>query len=121
MSYNIPIIIICYNNYKYVDNTIKQIININSDYEKDIIILNNCSSCPKTIEYLSKSKHKIINNFLNVAPQITDKINKHIYDILPDKFILTDPDLQFNSNLPKNFIEISTVLNSGSISPSCSV
>ena len=106
MSYNIPIIIICYNNYKYVDNTIKQIININSDYEKDIIILNNCSSCPKTIEYLSKSKHKIINNNVNITPRIDIKNNRHIYDMLPDKFILTDPDLQFNSNLPKNFIEI---------------
>ena len=33
-------------------------------------------------------------------------MNSNIYNSLPDKFILTDPDLQFNENLPNNFIEI---------------
>ena len=38
---NIPIVIICYNNYKYVENTLKQIASINKDYYTNIIILNN--------------------------------------------------------------------------------
>lgn len=34
---NIPIIIVCYNNFKYVDNTIKQLAKINEDYSNNII------------------------------------------------------------------------------------
>ena len=30
---DIPIIVICYNNYKYVDNTLKQIFKINFGFE----------------------------------------------------------------------------------------
>ncbi len=29
---NIPIVIICYNNYRYVENMLKQIASINKDY-----------------------------------------------------------------------------------------
>ena len=104
----LPIIIICFNNYKYVDNTIKQIININPDYKKYIFILNNKSDDEKTIEYLLKNNLdvKIINNDVNEGPWINKGKNAHIFDALPDKYIITDPDLQFNKNLPKNFIEI---------------
>ena len=35
----VPIIVICYNNYKYVDNTLKQILKINKEYYKNIQIL----------------------------------------------------------------------------------
>ena len=54
----IPILIICYNNYKYVDNTIKQLIKVNSSLEKDIIIINNSSHDIDTINYLESVKHK---------------------------------------------------------------
>ena len=49
---------------------------------------------------------RVINNKENLGPWITNTNNKHIYDILPEKFILTDPDLKFNKNIPTNFIEI---------------
>ena len=102
----IPILIICYNNYKYVDNTINQIFNINSEYAKEIVVLNNCSTCKKTISYLKTLNCKVIWNKSNNGPWISPHVNVDIYDSLPDKFILTDPDLEFNKNLPKNFIEI---------------
>jgi len=35
-----PIIIVCYNNYKYVENTVKQIFKINEDYFRATRILN---------------------------------------------------------------------------------
>jgi hypothetical protein len=100
----IPIIIICHNNHKYVDNTIKQIANINADYLQNIIIVNNSSDNITTIEYLKNLSYKVINNSNN-GPWINNNCNKHIYDILPSKYIVTDPDLEFNPNLPKNFIE----------------
>lgn len=104
---DIPIIIICYNNYRYVENTISQITKINKDYYKDIIILNNASSCLHTIKYLKNlADVNVIDHIQNFGPWISLDNNKHIYDVLPNKFILTDPDLKFNKNIPSNFIEI---------------
>ena len=38
-SYEVPIIIICYNNYKYVENMVRQIEEINKNYLPFIKIL----------------------------------------------------------------------------------
>jgi len=108
---NIPIIVICHNNYKYVDNTLNQIKNININYYKNIQILDNLSTDEKTIEYLKSIDCNIIYNKTNTGPWINPHINSHIFDILPDKFIVTDPDLEFNKNLPSNFIEILSYLS----------
>lgn len=102
----IPIVIVCYNNYKYVDNTINQILKYNNNYINDIILLNNCSTCIDTLEYIKNVKCKIIHNTENYGPRISPINNQEIYNSLPDKFILTDPDLKFNDNLPNNFIDI---------------
>jgi hypothetical protein len=101
----IPIIIVCYNNYQYVDNTITQILNINHELESDIIILNNSSNEKTTINFLENLKLTIWN-VENNGPWINTYKNIYLYDKLPDKYILTDPDLEFNVNLPKNFVEI---------------
>ena len=103
---NIPIVIICYNNYKYVENTLKQIASINKDYYTNIIILNNMSTCSDTIAYLNNLSVSVINNIGNFGPWITPTNNYHIYDMLPDKYIITDPDLKLNPNIPNNFIEL---------------
>jgi hypothetical protein len=108
---DIPIIIICYNNYKYVKNTIEQIRRINFDYYKNILILNNNSNCLNTINFLNNIDVKIINNSNNNGPWISHYQNKEIYEIMPNKFILTDPDLMLNKNIPKNFIEILSELS----------
>jgi len=107
----IPIIVVCYNNYKYVENTLKQIFKINTEYYKNIQILNNNSTCLNTIHFLNSCGVKVINNFENNGPWISLYNNKHIYDVLPDKFILTDPDLKLNENIPNNFIEILSELS----------
>lgn len=103
---DIPIVIICYNNYLYVKNTLEQISKINNEYYKNVQILNNKSTCLNTINYLKIVDVKVINNVDNNGPWISSKINNHIYDDLPNKFILTDPDLKFNENIPINFIEV---------------
>lgn len=103
---SIPIVIICYNNYKYVDNTIQQLKNIDEKLMDSIIIVDNCSNDKKTIDYLSKVPCKIIYNEMNISPRINEINNPHIYHMLPEKFIHTDPDLEYNKNLPKNFIQI---------------
>lgn len=42
----------------------------------------------------------------NIAHQVNKTSNVDLYNYLPEKFILTDPDLEFNENLPSNFIDI---------------
>jgi len=111
MSVPIPIVIISYNNYKYVDNTVKQIFKINKEYINTILIIDNCSTCEKTIDYLKKSTCKVIFNEKNNGPWVNADTNAHVYNILPDKFILTDPDLELNKNIPNNFIEILSLLS----------
>ena len=103
---DIPILIICYNNYKYVENTSIQILKINEAYYKNITILNNCSTCVDTINYLNTVNVKVIHNVTNNGPWISPSDNTTLYNQLPNKFILTDPDLEFHENLPANFIEI---------------
>ena len=106
----IPILIICHNNYIYVKHTMSQIKNINELYYNNIVIVNNDSTCLNTINFLKNVDVKVINN-VNDGPWICDICNMHIYDILPNKYILTDPDLKFNANIPSNFIEILSELS----------
>lgn len=107
----VPIVIICYNNHIYVENTVTQILKINKEYFNQILIVDNSSTCIDTINYLKKSQCRIIYNNENDGPWVEPTRNAHIYNILPDKFILTDPDLEFNENLPNNFIEILSQLS----------
>jgi glycosyltransferase involved in cell wall biosynthesis len=99
----IPIVIICYNNHKYVDNTIRQITALG---EAEIIVLDNCSTREDTQRYLETVPVRVIRNPSNNGPWVSPSNNAHVYAELPEKFILTDPDLEFNPNLPSNWTEI---------------
>lgn len=101
----IPIIIVCHNNYKYVQNTIQQIENINKDYANNILVLNANSDCLDTVNYLNKlPTHSVYHSTVNNGPFIDRYLE--LYNKLPNKFILSDPDLEYNKNLPYNFIDI---------------
>uniref|UniRef100_A0A6C0KUL4 Methyltransferase FkbM domain-containing protein n=1 Tax=viral metagenome TaxID=1070528 RepID=A0A6C0KUL4_9ZZZZ len=101
----IPIVIISFDNFKYVQNTINSIPKL---YQQGIIILDNNSTDKRTIEYLKSVPFRVVYNKENIGPWCCRNYteNKMLYESLPDKFILTDPDLQFNPNLPENFIDI---------------
>jgi len=101
---DVPIVVVCYNNYRYVENTLKQIRRINCDYYKNIIIMDNCSNDAKTIEYLDSVDVKVIRNSTNDGAWIRPETNAEVYHSLPDRFILTDPDLEINEKIPGNFI-----------------
>lgn len=104
----IPIVIISYNNYKYVENTIQQFIGINPDLLETIVIMDNNSNDANTQLYLQKRQTEVVVIFNqdNVGPWVSTSCNAHVYHALPEQYILTDPDLEFNKNLPKNFIDI---------------
>lgn len=107
----IPIVIICYNNYKYIDIMINQINKFTYRYKVSIWIINNNSNCKNTIDYLNKTHHKVIDLKTNQGHNAWASDN--IFNLLPDKFIVTDPDLKFNEKLPKNYID--TLINLSNI------
>jgi FkbM family methyltransferase len=106
----IPIIIISHNNHKYVANTIRQILYIRKELPTHIIVLDNNSIDKETVEYL-RSIEGVPNIEVkyyptNPGPWLNNQCHEDIYALLPDTFILTDPDLSFNEQLPSNFIEV---------------
>lgn len=107
-SLSVPIIIVSYNNHKYLDNTIQQICKINSDLISSIVVMDNNSDATETCEYLDNNIHNVIivRNTENEGPWISTHKNAHMFAILPDRYIITDPDLEFNFDLPSNFVEI---------------
>lgn len=85
----IPIVIICFNNYKFVDIMVNQIQQFNYKYNVPIWIINNNSTCELTKNYLNKLKsiHNVINCDSNLGHNVWAM--EHIFNKLPDKFIVT--------------------------------
>ena len=114
----IPIYIICYNNGFYVENTIKQL-KLKNIPDEQIIIINNNSNGPETINILKilSEIYKIINFDTNHGHRVW--VHHNIWNNLPEYFIITDPDLEYNKNLPDNFIntlyEISNLYNASKV------
>jgi len=104
----IPIILICFNNHEYIEYAMKQA-HHHAPYHK-IIIIDNCSTRPGTLDFLKHLETKattrlcVIRSPHNNGPWIYN--DDYFWDMLPDYFILTDPDLEWNNNLPENFISI---------------
>lgn len=100
----IPIIIISYNNGIYVKNTCEQLDKLAI---KPIIIDNN-STDKKTLDILialsNSNKAYIALSSYNFGHEVG--FIEPVYKLLPDVFAYTDPDLQFNNNLPENFLNI---------------
>ena len=99
---NIPIYIICYNNGFYAENTINQL--KSKSISNELIIINNNSDDDATIDILKKlsCSHKVINLEKNYGHRVWAE--SIIFDNLPEYFIVTDPDLEYNSDLPDDFI-----------------
>lgn len=101
---DIPVFVISYNNGIYVENMVDQL----NKFSITPIIIDNASSAEETkkiLDNIDKSKRALVAyssyNFGHLVGFI-----KPVYEVMPEKFAYTDPDLQLNSNLPKNFLEI---------------
>ena len=101
-----PIIIIGFNNYTYIKQMIEQL----QKYKlNNIIIIDNNSSYKKLLDYYDfiMDTVKIIKMNQNYGYMVLfNEIMADFYISLPNYFILTDPDIEFNENLPKNFIHV---------------
>ena len=108
----IPIFVPTFNNPTYANNMAKQIYKHGLG---EIVFLDGVSRYPEMTRFLATNNHHVVTLEENFGPRhiIT---NSDIYDILPDLFVLTDPDLEFSINLPNNFIEkLITISNTFSI------
>lgn len=100
----IPVVVICYNELTYIKNMVKQL----EKYNHPIILIDNNSQYEPLLEYYkkikSKSKDKIEIRLLN--KNYGNTVYLTLKHTLPEVYILTDPDLQLNTNMPQNFAEI---------------
>lgn len=102
----IPVYIICFNNGYYVKNTVDQLCSKMIQIQ-NIHILDNNSNGKETKEILQSLENKgcIIHRFTENKGHLVWGIDE-IWSQLPEYFVVTDPDLQFNPDLPNNFLEI---------------
>lgn len=101
----LPIVIISFNNGRYVRNMVDQLCRLNPMFQASIWILDNCSTDPETLAYLRNVPVRVIRNPTNNGPWISPTQNAAVYADLPDLFVLTDPDLELNPHLPPTFLD----------------
>ncbi|URG48873.1 glycosyltransferase [Pectobacterium quasiaquaticum] len=100
---DVPIIIISYNNYVYVENMTLQ---LNRLGVVPIIIDNNStdSDSRKALHNLNDSKKaRVIFGKFNFGYRVG--FMSPLYETLPNFFGYTDPDLAFEDNIPESFVE----------------
>lgn len=94
-----PLVVISYNNHAYVENTVVQA----EKFGLQTIVIDNASTYEKTRCSLKEIGHKA--RVIHLADNVgyTCWTRPEIYDQLPARFFLTDPDLQWNAQLPVDF------------------
>jgi len=99
-----PVVIPTHNNPTYLKNIINQ---LKKHSLTDIIILDNFSLYPEMrnlLKDLSKD-YIVVSKFTNEGPR-EFYTNTELFNWLPNKFIVTDPDIGLNPELPSNFVEM---------------
>lgn len=98
-SMSIPVLIISYNNHEFAANTVAQLERLGID---DIVVLDNASDREETRAWLDTLRCRVVRNEGNFGHLCWTR--PEIYDTLPDRFCVTDPDLQFHPDLPADFL-----------------
>lgn len=102
LTNSIPIYIPTFNNPTYLLNFIKQ---LEKNDAKNLVVIDNNSTYPPMKECLSiiEEKYKVVRLDQNFGPHYILR-NKQFYQSLPELFCLSDPDLEFSTSLPVDFI-----------------
>jgi hypothetical protein len=99
----IPVFIISYNQYTFVKSMVEQL----QPYTTNIYVIDNKSTYEPLIEYL-----KEINGNKATVLWMPENYGHKVYErdeiiaLGGEKYVVTDPDLLLNPNLPPNFIDI---------------
>lgn len=111
---NMPVVIIGYNLVTYISNMVAQM----ERYTNDIIVVDNNSSFQPLLDYY---EHEYKYTLLRLNKNFGHKVYQQdfVERLVGDVYILTDPDLEFNKNLPddfiNNFLAISTHFEAGRV------
>lgn len=104
LASDVPVYIPTFNNPTYTTHMIKQLLSWNIN---NIFILDNSSSYNDMLSLLDDIEREkiacVIRYANNNGPRFIVE-DAQSYQCLPDIFCLTDPDLEFNENLPQDFI-----------------
>jgi hypothetical protein len=92
-------VIIGYNQPTYIKKMVNQL----EKYTNDIIIIDNCSTYTPLLEYYKEYKYTLLRQNKNYGHEVYKNI--FMDKVVGPIYILTDPDIEFNKNLPNNFIE----------------
>ncbi len=102
LAEEIPIIVPCFNNVTYVRSMVSQLRDLGL---RNIMLVDNNSDFPPMTEYLAHPGDGVRTVLLkeNLGPRnaVADAFN---FQMLPDVFCVTDPDLEFNIAMPDNFL-----------------
>jgi hypothetical protein len=98
----IPVYVPCFNNPTYLSMMVDQLLGLGM---RNIIIIDGGSTFPPMLSYLGGLPDSItlIRLTENAGPRHLFREPSN-YALLPDYFCLTDPDLQFNHDLPADFL-----------------
>ena len=99
---NIPVLIPTFNNATYLRNMIPQLAAAGL---RNLVIVDNASSAPEMLSYLDalQDEHVVVKLDHNAGPH-SIFLSEANYARLPDIFCITDPDLEFNRALPREFL-----------------
>lgn len=98
----IPIVIIAYNNFFFVRKYIEQCRRLSTK----ILILDNKSEYQPLLDFYKSLKHDSQVEVMLLDKNYGHKVYLIFKNFLPDTYVLSDPDLQLNPNMPNNAIDI---------------
>lgn len=100
---DIPIIIPVFNTATYLSSMVEQLEKLNLT---NIIICDNGSTYPPMLQLLDElsNKYHVVKWGKNMGPRVYTE-DKDICSKMPKNFIVTDPDLLFNPEMPKRAID----------------
>lgn len=97
---NMPVFVIGYNQLTYIRNMVRQL----ERYTTDINVIDNNSDFQPLLDYYENEfKYTLLKQKVNYGHKVFEY--EFIQKLTGDLYILTDPDLQFNPNLPDDFID----------------
>lgn len=97
---NMPAFVIGYNQYTFIKNMVDQL----KKYTTDIIVVDNNSDYQPLLDYYrDEFCFTLLKQKVNYGYKVYER--DCIQRLAGDLYILTDPDLEFNPNLPDDFIQ----------------
>ena len=97
-----PLVVICHNNHFYVKNTLVQA----ERFGLRSLVVDNASSYEETHAFLKTIERGVeVLRRPDNAGSVCWKLPP-VYEALPRRFFLTDPDLQWNPRIPTDFPKI---------------